>query len=66
VLIETQKLLVSKRLKKLLFLNDFSLLTIVIPVYKLSRNSNMGKFFKNLLLPSEYKTEIKKLDIQVG
>lgn len=66
VLIETQKLLVSKRVKKLLFLNDFSLLTIVIPVYKLSRNSNMGKFFKNLLLPSEYKTEIKKLDIQVG
>jgi hypothetical protein len=66
VLIETQKLLVPKRVKKLLYLNDFSLLTIVIPIYKFSRNSNMGKFFKNLLLPSEYETEIKKLDIQVG
>jgi hypothetical protein len=66
VLIEAQKLVVPKRVKKLLYLNDFSLLTIVIPIYKFSRNSNIGKLFKNLLLPSEYQTEIKELDIQLG
>lgn len=66
VLIESQKLVVPKRAKRLLFLSDFSLLTIVIPIYKLSRNMKMGKFFKNLLLPSEYKTQINDLDIQPG
>jgi hypothetical protein len=66
ILIESQKLVVPKHVKRLLYLNDFSLLTIVIPIYKFSRNRNMGKFFKNLLLPSEYKTEIKELDIQPG
>ncbi|QBZ98966.1 oxygenase MpaB family protein [Flavobacterium sangjuense] len=66
VLVESQKLVVPKRVKKLLYLNDFSLLAIVIPIYKFSRNMKMGKFLKNLLLPSEYKTQIKKLDIQPG
>lgn len=66
VLVEVQKLVVPKHVKKLLYLNDFSLFTIAIPIYKFSRNKEMGKFFKNLLLPSEYKTEIKELDIQAG
>lgn len=66
ILVESQKLVVPKHVKRLLYLNDFSLLTIVIPIYKFTRNKNMGKFFKNLLLPSEYKTEIKELDIQLG
>ncbi|MCF6130276.1 DUF2236 domain-containing protein [Flavobacterium sp. AS60] len=64
VLIESQKLVVPKRVKQLLYLSDFSLLTIVIPIYKFSRNMKLGKIFKNMLLPSEYKIQINELDIQ--
>lgn len=63
VLIEGQKLVVPKHVKKLLYLNDFSLLTIVIPIYKFSRNIKMDKFFKNILLPSEYKSQINEMDV---
>jgi hypothetical protein len=63
VLIEAQKLVVPKHVKKLLYLNDFSLLTIVIPIYKFSRNIKMDKWFKNMLLPSEYKIQINELDV---
>lgn len=66
VLIESQKLVVPKHVKRLLYLNDFSLLAIVIPIYKFSRNMKMGKILKDLLLPSEYKTQINELDIQPG
>lgn len=66
VLIETQKILVPKRVKKHLYLNDFSLLTIVIPLYKISRNFKLDKFFKKVLLPSNYKDDINQLDIAVG
>ncbi|MDN3677718.1 oxygenase MpaB family protein [Flavobacterium paronense] len=66
VLIEAQKLVVPKHVKKELYLNDFSLLTIVIPIYKFSRNIKIDKFFKNILLPAKYKTEIKELDIHPG
>ncbi|WP_264520851.1 oxygenase MpaB family protein [Flavobacterium sp. N1994] len=63
VLIEAQKLVVPKRVKKLLYLNNSSLLSIAIPVYKLSRNIKMNQFLKNLLLPPDYKIEIRELDI---
>ena len=64
MLIESQKLLVPKHVKKLLELSDFSQLSIIIPIYKFSRNLNLDTFFKNLLLPSEYKTQINELDVQ--
>lgn len=63
ILIESQKLVVPKRVKKLLYLNDFSILTIIIPIYKLSRLISLDSFLKNLLLPSEYKSQINALDI---
>ena len=64
MLIESQKLLVPKHVKKLLELSDFSLLSIIIPIYKFSRSLNLDTFFKNLLLPSEYKTQINELDVR--
>lgn len=64
ILIEAQKLVVPKRVKKMLYLSNFSLLTIIIPVYKFSRRISMDKFLKNLLLPSEYKSQINEIDIQ--
>ena len=66
VLIEAQKLVVPKHVKKLLFLNDFSLLTLVIPMYKFSRKIKTDGLLKNMLLPSEYKSQINELDIHIS
>lgn len=63
-LIEGQKLVVPERVKKLLHFSDFSLLSNVIPVYKFSRIIKLDKLFKNIILPSEYKTQIDDLDVK--
>lgn len=63
ILIESQKLVVPKRVKKMLYLNDFSLLVLIVPIYKLSRLIRLDSFLKNLLLPAEYKSQIHALDI---
>jgi hypothetical protein len=63
VLIEGQKLVVPDRVKELLHFNDFSLLTAVLPVYKVSRLMKMDWLLKNMLLPAEYKDQINALDV---
>ena len=63
VLIEGQKLVVPYRVKELLHFSDFSLLTPVVPVYKISRLMKMNWLLKNILLPSNYKDQINELDI---
>ena len=63
VLIESQKLLVPDRVKKLLHLSNFSLLTPVIPVYKISRLVKLDWLFKKILLPAEYKDQINKVNV---
>ena len=63
VLIEGQKLVVPDRVKALLHFNDFSLLTPVLPVYKISRLMQIDWLLKNILLPSDYKDQINELDI---
>ena len=63
VLIEGQKLVVPDRVKELLNFNDFSLLTPVVPVYKVSRLMKMDWLLKSILLPNEYKEQIKGLDV---
>ena len=65
VLIEAQKLVVPKCVKKLLYLTDFSLLTIIIPIYKFSRILKVNGYLKNILLPPEYKTQINELDTYI-
>jgi hypothetical protein len=64
VLIEGQKLVVPDRVKQLLQFSDFSLLTPVLPVYKVTKLMKMDWMLKNLLLPTEYKREIRELDIE--
>ena len=66
VLIEAQKLVVPKHVKKLMFLNDFSLLRLVIPMYKFSRKIKTDGLLKNMFLPSEYKSQINELDIHIS
>lgn len=63
VLIEGQKLVCPNRVKALLQFSDFSLLTPVVPMYKVSRRMKMDGLIKNLLLPSAYKSQINELDI---
>ena len=63
VLIEGQKLVVPDRVKELLQFSDFSLLTPVVPLYKISRLMKMDWLLKNILLPSDYKDQINELDV---
>lgn len=66
VLIEGQKLVVPDRVKELLDFNDFSFLTPVVPLYKISRLMNMDWMLRNILLPSEYKEQIREMDVEPG
>lgn len=63
VLIEGQKLVVPQRVKELLQFSDFSLLTPVVPLYKISRLMKMDWLLKSILLPSDYKDQINELDV---
>lgn len=64
VLIEGQKLVVPDRVKALLQFNELSLLTPVVPLYKVSRLMKMDWLLKNILLPSDYKDQINELDVK--
>ena len=63
VLIEAQKLVVPNRVKELLHFGDFSLLTPVLPIYKMSRLMKMDGLLKNILYPAGYKKQIHELDV---
>jgi len=60
---ESQKLVVPRHVNKLLRLGNFSWLTPVLFFYKLSRKVRLDWFLKSLVLPAEYKKQIKELDI---
>jgi len=64
LLLGVQKLIVPKIAKDKLFKNQFDLLKPTIKVYKISRLVKMDAVLKNLLLPSEYKSQIKGIDVQ--
>jgi hypothetical protein len=66
VLIEGQKLVVPDTVKELLQFRDFSLLTPVVPLYKISRLMKMDWMLKSILLPADYKDQINKLNVQTG
>lgn len=63
VLIEGQKLVVPERVKELLQFSEFSLLTPVVPIYKISRLMKMDWLLKNILLPSDRKDQVNELDV---
>ena len=63
VLIEAQKLVAPDRVKELLHFGDFSLLTPVLPIYKISRLVKMDGLLKNILYPAGYKKQIRELDV---
>lgn len=63
VLLEGQKLVVPNRVKELMHFSDFSLITPLVPLYKFSKLIKADAIIKNILLPSDYKTQIDELDI---
>lgn len=64
LLLGVQKLIVPKIAKDKLFATNFPPLKPIIKIYKISRLIKMDSAIKNLLLPSEYKNQIKEIDIQ--
>lgn len=66
ILIEGQKLVVPDRVKELLHFSEFSLLTPLVPMYKLSRLMKIDRLFKTILLPPAFKDQINELDIHTG
>lgn len=63
LLLEGQILIVPDKVRSLLKLRENSVLTPVLALYKLSRKVKMDWLIKSLILPSEYKKEIKELDV---
>ena len=63
ILLEGQILVVPKKVNELLGLGAISWLTPLLIVYKFSRKIKMGGLIKSIILPKEYKQEIKALDI---
>ncbi len=64
ILIQSQILIVPKKVNELLQLGKFSLLAPVLPLYKLSRKFRIEWLIKSLILPSNYQKEIKSLDVK--
>lgn len=63
LLLEGQKLVVPAKVNQLLQLGEASLLTPVLWLYKLARKIRLEWLLKSVILPKEYKSEIKELDV---
>ncbi len=64
VLTEGQKLIVPSVVKELLHLNRFKWMAPVVPLYKIICQIKLDWLLKQILLPAEYKKQIRKLDVQ--
>lgn len=62
ILLHGQKLVVPERVKQLLNLGNLSVMSLLIPAYKLARLLKLDWFIKSLILPKEYKKQVKALD----
>ena len=62
ILTESQKLVVPSHVNKLLGLGNFLWIKPLMFIYKLSRKVKLDWFLKSIILPSDYKEEIKALD----
>jgi len=62
LLLESQKLVVPPRVKKLLGFNNINWLQIILWFYKLSRYIKLDGFLKSILLPRAYRAQINALD----
>lgn len=63
LLIEGQIMLVPDKVRSLLRFRKFSILVFILPFYKISRLFKLDRVIKVLILPAQYKKEIRELDI---
>jgi hypothetical protein len=66
VLIEGQILVVPLQVRRLLNFRKFSFLSLVLPLYKISRVFKLDGLIKSLILPRQYKREIMQIDVKQG
>lgn len=66
ILLHAQMLVVPERVNALLQLGKTSILTPLLPLYKLFRRLKLDWILKSIILPGEYKAQIKDLDIIPG
>jgi len=64
ILRQSQKMVVPKHVSELLQFGKFSLLTPVLPFYKLADKLKASWIIKEIILPRKYKVEIKSLDMK--
>ena len=64
ILLQAQMLVAPERVNELLELGKISLLAPLLFFYKLSRKVKMDWFFKSIILPKEYRAQIKALDYE--
>jgi hypothetical protein len=62
LMLEAQTLIAPKTIMELLNFRQISFLYIILPFYSLGKLIKADYLFKELLLPKEYKKEIKSLD----
>jgi Uncharacterized protein conserved in bacteria (DUF2236). len=62
ILLESQVLVVPPVVNQLLRLGKISWLTPVLGIYKFSRKLKLDWFFKSIILPPEYRLQVKELD----
>jgi hypothetical protein len=65
ILLEGQILVVPKRVNELLQLGKISFLTPLLSFYKLTRKLKMDWLLKSIILPAEYRQQIKELDVTI-
>jgi hypothetical protein len=63
LLIGSQKLVVPERARQLLGMRKFSWITPFLFFYKLSRKIKMDWFLKSLVMPAQYRKQIRDLDV---
>ena len=66
LLIESQKLVVPPFVSRLLKISRISLFAPFVPAYKFSRLLKLDWFIMSLILPAEYKQEVKNLNAADG
>jgi hypothetical protein len=66
ILVEAQKLIVSKRVRQMLNLGSPFIMRPLVAIYRAGRKIKADRVLKFLLLPPLYKQRIRMLDVQPG
>ncbi len=62
ILIESQKMIVPATVRHQLKFNKFSIMPMLLAVYKLARKAHLDSIIKSVILPKKYKKQINSID----